>query len=120
MTAKDYFRKILYANLNVKNKKQFSQELDILFDHITDEGDMNEEAVKKLINDAIANVVDSAPENFDTLKELADWIANDTDGAAAMATQIQNNEKSITELQKIIETQEVDTIENADIDKLFA
>lgn len=37
---------------------------------------------------AIAAIVASAPEDFDTLKEIADWITNDTTGAAKMANDI--------------------------------
>ena len=40
------------------------------------------------ISTAIATVVDSAPEAFDTLKEIADWIEDDVSGAAAMAAAI--------------------------------
>lgn len=40
------------------------------------------------ISSAIATVVDSAPEAFDTLKEIADWIEDDQSGAAAMAAAI--------------------------------
>ena len=40
------------------------------------------------ISTAIATVVDSAPEAFDTLKEIADWIEDDQSGAAAMAAAI--------------------------------
>ena len=40
------------------------------------------------ISNAIATVVDSAPEAFDTLKEIADWIEDDQSGAAAMAAAI--------------------------------
>lgn len=45
-------------------------------------------SVKKAVDDAIASIVDSAPEAFDTLKEVADWIADDESGAAAMAAAI--------------------------------
>ena len=47
-----------------------------------------EGSVKKTVADAVADVVASAPENFDTLKEVADWIANDTTGAASMQNAI--------------------------------
>lgn len=43
----------------------------------------------------VAKVVDSAPETMDTLKEVADWIANDESGAAAMANRITANEQAI-------------------------
>ena len=45
-------------------------------------------SVKKTVADAIAGVVASAPADFDTLKEVADWIANDTSGAAKMQSDI--------------------------------
>lgn len=47
-----------------------------------------EGSVKKQVADAIAGVVNSAPEDFDTLKEVADWIASDTTGAAKMQADI--------------------------------
>lgn len=45
-------------------------------------------SVAKTVADAIAAIVASAPEDFDTLKEIADWISNDTTGAAKMANDI--------------------------------
>lgn len=47
-----------------------------------------EGSVSKTVADEIAKVVADAPENFDTLKEIADWIANDTTGSAKMANDI--------------------------------
>lgn len=46
-------------------------------------------SVTKTVNDAIAAVVANAPEDFDTLKEIADWIGTDTTGAANMASDIE-------------------------------
>lgn len=37
---------------------------------------------------AVAEIVAGADENFDTLKEIADWIKSDTSGAAEMANDI--------------------------------
>ena len=47
-----------------------------------------EGSVKKQVADAIAGVVAGAPEDFDTLKEVADWIGSDTTGAAQMQADI--------------------------------
>ena len=66
------------------------------------------------VKNAIADVVAGAPASFDTLKEIADWIANDTTGAAKMANDIAtlkgegegsvkkalNDAKSYTDLEK--------------------
>lgn len=45
-------------------------------------------SVKDTVANAIAEVVNGAPEDFDTLKEVSDWIKNDTTGAAKMANDI--------------------------------
>ena len=47
-----------------------------------------EGSIKKAVADGIASVVADANADFDTLKEVADWIANDTTGAAAMQNAI--------------------------------
>ena len=43
----------------------------------------------------IAEVVSGAPEKYDTLVEIANWIQSDTDGAAAMDLKIAENAKNI-------------------------
>ena len=43
----------------------------------------------------IAEVVSGAPEKYDTLVEIANWIESDTDGAAAMDLKISENAKNI-------------------------
>lgn len=43
----------------------------------------------------IAGVISGAPEKYDTLVEIANWIESDTDGAAAMDLKISENAKNI-------------------------
>ena len=52
-------------------------------------------SVKKVVSDGIAKVVAGAPEDFDTLKEMSDWISSHESSASSMNTQIQNNKKAI-------------------------
>ena len=47
-----------------------------------------EGSVKKQVADAIAGVVASAPQDFDTLKEIADYIASDKTGAAKLSNRV--------------------------------
>ena len=47
----------------------------------------------------IAEIVANAPEDLDTLKEIADWIKTHANDAAAMNTQITANKNDITALQ---------------------
>ncbi len=59
-----------------------------------------EGSVKKTVADAIALVVAGAPADFDTLKEIADYIAADKTGAAQMAaalSQLQSLTKAHTD-----------------------
>ena len=52
-------------------------------------------SVAKTVDDAIAAVVASAPEDFDTLKEMSDWIAGHEDDAATMNSAISANTTAI-------------------------
>lgn len=58
-----------------------------------------EGSVKKAVADGIAEVIASAPEDFDTLKEIADYIDSDKIGAAQMNTAISNNTSAISQAQ---------------------
>ena len=52
-------------------------------------------SVDNKVTTAIAGVIAGATSSFDTLKEIADWIANDTTGAAKMANDIKANSNAI-------------------------
>ena len=47
----------------------------------------------------IAEIVANAPEDLDTLKEIADWIKNHANDASAMNTQINTNKSDISALK---------------------
>lgn len=59
-------------------------------------------SVKKTVADEVAKIVAGAPESFDTLKEISDWISGHADDAAAMNSAIQTNSSAITALQTLI------------------
>ena len=63
------------------------------------------ESVNNKIDQAISDIVDGAPEDLNTLKEIADWINSDVDGAAKMAN-------DIADLRESIGTIDSDIIEN--------
>lgn len=48
------------------------------------------------ITEKVAEIVADAPEDFDTLKEMSDWIDSHEDSAAAMNSAIQANATAIT------------------------
>lgn len=51
-------------------------------------GEVSQEVLNQTVNEAIAGVVANAPEDFDTLKEMSDWISEHEDDAAAMNSAI--------------------------------
>ena len=50
----------------------------------------------KIIEDKIAQIIANAPEDLDTLKEIADWISTHEDSASAMNTAILANTEAIS------------------------
>lgn len=59
----------------------------------------NSTDVTKEISDKIAEVVSDAPESFNTLKEISDWISGHENDASAMNSAIKDNKNAITVLQ---------------------
>lgn len=62
---------------------------------------LNKKELSSMISSEISKIVDNAPETFDTLKEIADWINNDESGAAAMLKAINENKSTIKELSEV-------------------
>ena len=74
------------------NKTELDDKINII------NGD-DEGSIKKTVNDAIASVIDSAPETLDTLKEVAEYIAADEQHAAEVTTTLSNHASAIQSLQ---------------------
>lgn len=61
-----------------------------------------DEAVAKIritISEEVAKIIASAPEDFDTLKEISDWINEHESSAASMNAQIQINKNDIASIK---------------------
>lgn len=52
-------------------------------------------SIKKTVNDAVAAIVADAGSDFDTLKDVADWIGAHKNDAAALQTSVSNLEKAV-------------------------
>ncbi len=63
-----------------------------------------EGSVKQQVASSVAQIIADAPESYDTLKEIADWISNHTSDASAMNTQINANKNNIAALTALIGT----------------
>lgn len=49
-----------------------------------------EQSIRNIAVEEVLKIVDSADTSYDTLREISDWIKNDTTGAASMANDIAN------------------------------
>lgn len=65
-----------------------------------------EGSIEKIVADKVAEIVAGAPESFDTLKELADWISSHESDATAMNSAIQENASAIATLKEKVEALE--------------
>ena len=83
-----------------------------------------EGSVKKTAEDAavaeVAKVVAEAPEDFDTLKEVADYIASDKTKAAEIETKLADHDSAIESLEAKDEELEAAIAEKADASALDA
>ena len=59
-------------------------------------------SVDKKVADAVAGILNGAPEAYDTLKEISDWISTHGASAAEMNTQINTNKTDIANLVKLV------------------
>lgn len=91
---------------NIEASKQDKVEFDGNYDRKT-----NKAATVNTVINKIAEVIANAPEDFDTLKELADWLVAHGKDAAAMNSQIGSNKDNIEKLSSKVDTS-VETITN--------
>lgn len=61
-------------------------------------------SVDKKVADAVAKIVADAPDSYDTLKEISDWISSHETSASGMNSAIQTNKTDIANLAKLVGT----------------
>jgi hypothetical protein len=79
----------IYDDSELKN--QLNQEITDRKNADTD----IQKSINTTVNNAIAEIVANSPEDFNTLKEISDWIDTHEDSASAMNTAIQTNKTNI-------------------------
>ena len=105
----DNFEDITAHELDIEELRQQIEEVDSKtdstlserFEELEAKVDTNKEQTDAAIEAKIAEVVDNAPEAFDTLKELAEYVQNDDGRALDMLARINELEKmkALTELE---------------------
>lgn len=69
--------------------------------------DYIDEKVSEVVSKEIVNVIGDAPEDFDTLSEVADYIAKHKEEATEMQSNIGDNKTAIEELDEKLDNIEV-------------
>lgn len=102
-------------SLETKVNTEISESITALDNKVTTSLQEQAESLKKEISDQIAKVVANSPEDFDTLKEISDWISGHSSNAATMNSAISENTSAIN--QEISDRQAADAALQTNIDK---
>lgn len=84
--------------------KEYADSLDTVMDARVDALEAIDH--EQLVADAVAAVVAGAESDFDTLKEVAEWIASDKEGSAALQTTVSEHTESINTINSDIDALE--------------
>lgn len=63
-------------------------------------GLLSRATINAMISEAIAGLVDGAPEALDTLKELADWVKEDESRTTTLIEAVSTNTRNIADLTR--------------------
>lgn len=66
------------------------------------QGSDTDKSARAIAAEEVAKIVASADADFDTLKEIADWISTHADGVSSMNTAIQGNTTAINDLKTLV------------------
>lgn len=94
-----------YGKLSKENKTKIEE---------LEQKKADKDRVDQQIRDVVTEIVAGADKDFDTLKEISDWIGSHTESAAEMNSRITQNEKDIDSLENRMSAAE------SDIDNLEA
>ena len=94
----NYVTKI-YVDTEIAKKADITSIPSKVSELTNDSNYQTAEQISSTVTTEIAKVVANAPENFDTLKEMSDWIAGHENDASAMNSVISDNKAAITALQ---------------------
>ena len=100
--SEETFRVNADKDINARIDKEIADRTaadESLREAITSSAEGTIEEAKVIVAEEIAKVVAGAPEDLDTLKEIATWIQNDTTGSAQMANDVEALKSKVSELE---------------------
>lgn len=96
------YTEVLALATSIKDDMLPTKQDNLSFD-CTYNAETNKVATVATVTRKVAEIVANAPEDFDTLKELSDWLTSHEDSAASMNTAIGQNASDISEMKPAIE-----------------
>ena len=96
--SSDYVTKT-YVDTEIAKKADITSIPSKVSELTNDSNYQTAEQISSTVTTEIAKVVANAPEDFDTLKEMSDWIAGHENDASTMNSAISDNKTAITALQ---------------------
>ena len=97
---------------NLESAKTYADEQDVIT--LASAKAYTDTTAKSAAAEAVAAVVAGADSDFDTLKEVADWIMSDTTGAAALQTNVSELKTKVSTLESASHTH----ANKAELDKI--
>lgn len=101
----DALSAVIAAKAEASDLTTLSGKVTTLIGNVT--GD-DAKSVRTISAEEVAKIVNNADQSYDTLKEIADWILNDTTGAAKMANDITALKTKLTLGTHEVEGQQVE------------
>ena len=98
LDSDDYVTKT-YLDTEIAKKADITSIPSKVSELANDSNYQTAEQISSTVTTEIAKVVANAPEDFDTLKEMSDWIAGHENDASTMNSAISDNKTAITVLQ---------------------
>ena len=90
--------------LKAADKTELEGKIKVNTDAIAVLNGTGDGSVAKQVADAVAGIVNNAPEAYDTLKEISDWIEAHPESVSALNTAIQANADAISALETYVGT----------------
>lgn len=75
-------------------------------------------SISQKVAEEVAKIVAGAPEDFDTLKEMSDWLLEHEDSAAAMNSEIQELKTSKADISDTLMKSDIVTLTREEYDSL--
>lgn len=87
---------LIKANISAERERAENAESELSSRIDTIVGSDKDKSARAIASEEVSKLINGAPETFDTFKEVAEYIATDKTGAAAMAASIAANKTAIS------------------------